>query len=183
MITLGSHIPRIHTLAIGDGEKASDLAYTEASRRQAKASHQEHDHHEHRHRNGQGSARRDIFRTREGHLLVNRQEIRAVQRRIELWRLQVMARRNDEAGPHRADRRRARHRGRHRGRHLHGGAREASAPYPVHRPGKRDARRGTSALRRRGRMRRARRFRGGRRAEHPLCGRELRRPHHGIRHP
>ena len=40
-----------------------------------------------------------------------------------------------------------------------------------------------SALRRRGRMRRARRFRGGRRAEHPLRGRELRRPHHGIRHP
>ena len=177
MITLGSHIPRIHTLAIGDGEKASDLAYTEASRRQAKASHQEHDHHEHRHRNGH------LVRTRERHLLHHREKIRAVQRRIELWRLQVMACGNDEAGPHRADRRRARHRGRHRGRHLHGGAREASAPYPVHRPGKRDARRGTSALRRRGRMRRARRFRGGRCAGHPLCGRELRRPHHGIRHP
>ena len=36
MIPLGSYIPRIHTLAIGDGEKAPDLAYTEASRRQAK---------------------------------------------------------------------------------------------------------------------------------------------------
>ena len=51
---------------------------------------------------------------------------------------------------------------------LHRGARQASASYPVHRPGQRDARRGPRALRRRRCRRRAGGFRGGGRAGDPV---------------
>ncbi len=84
------------------------------------------EHHEHRHRNRPGSTCRNLIGTREEHLLDHREEVRAVQRRVELRRLQAVAQGHDETSAHQEDRRRARYRGRHRRRHLHRGAREAS---------------------------------------------------------
>ena len=101
---------------------------------------------EHRYRYRQGSARGHLVRTRERHLLHHREKIRAVQRRLQLRRVQDMAGGHDAPGAHRRERRRAGHRRRHRRCDVHRGAREASAPYPVHRSRGRDAGRGPHAL-------------------------------------
>ena len=64
----------------------------------------------------------------------------------EVGRVQDMAGGHDAPGAHRRERRRAGHRRRHRRCDVHRGAREASAPYPVHRSRGRDAGRGPHAL-------------------------------------